>query len=136
MPIVIGGNRENTYLALSTLQVQSSQLILYQPTYCQTGTARPAQANEQIHRQGYCGPLPRRLVAHIVSASETNASKPTIAIFSVGVSSSSLAIVRGGNPKQSWWGGYVIATPRQVGMRNDIKGVDWDLFPSERGGIP
>jgi len=37
------------------------------------------------HPQVYCGPLPRRLFAHTASATETSASKPTMAALSAGV---------------------------------------------------
>ena len=41
----------------------------------------------QFHRQVYPGPLPRRLVAQIASATEASANKPTMAAFSTGESS-------------------------------------------------
>ncbi len=56
---------------------------------CQGSIARVVealqQANGRFRPQVYCGPLSRRLVAHIASATETNASKPAMAIFSDGV---------------------------------------------------
>jgi len=43
------------------------------------------QANVQFYAQLYSGPLPRRLIAQIATATETSINKPIMVAFSAGL---------------------------------------------------